>query len=113
MIDNIMFSPFIPDSRFLSLLVAASAKRGMLRMRADIGALLEGSSPLVSVHGLKGPPRPDVVVYSTNTGHQLLRWFEFYGAHYGVPVLGLNPPPALHELERIDLDAAVHQLLRL
>lgn len=82
-------------------------------MRADVGALLEGSSPLVSVHGLKGPPRPDVVVYSTNTGHQLLRWFEFYGAHYGVPVLGLNPPPALHELERIDLDAAVHQLLRL
>lgn len=82
-------------------------------MRADIGALLSGSSPLVQVHGLKGPPRPDVVVYSTNTGHELLRWFEFYGTHYQVPVLGLHPPAALHELERIDLDAAVHQLLRL
>jgi 2-dehydropantoate 2-reductase len=82
-------------------------------MRADIGALLSGSSPLVAAHGIKGPPRPDVVVYSTNTGHELLRWFEFYGAHYGVPVLGLHPPPALHEFERIDVDAAVHQLLRL
>ncbi len=82
-------------------------------MRADIGALLTGSSPLVPVHGIKGPPRPDVVVYSTNTGHEQLRWFEFYGAHYGVPVHGLHPPPALHDLERIDLDAAVHQLLRL
>lgn len=82
-------------------------------MRADIGALLSGSSPLVRVHGIKGPPRPDVVVYSTNTGHEQLRWFEFYGAHYGVPVHGVHPPPALHHLERIDLDAAVHQLLRL
>ena len=47
-------------------------------MRADIGALLSGSSPLMAAHGIKGPPRPDVVVYSTNTGHELLRWFEFY-----------------------------------
>ncbi|MGE5231241.1 MAG: ketopantoate reductase family protein, partial [Deltaproteobacteria bacterium] len=37
-------------------------------MRADIGALLSGSSPLAAAHGIKGPPRPDVVVYSTNTG---------------------------------------------
>jgi len=82
-------------------------------MRADIGALLEGSSPLVTVHGLKGPPRPDLVVYSTNTGHELLRWFEFYGTHYDVPVHGLHPPPALGQLEQMDIDAAVHQLLRL
>ncbi|MEK6687844.1 MAG: 2-dehydropantoate 2-reductase, partial [Gemmatimonadota bacterium] len=82
-------------------------------MRADIGALLLGSSPLVGVHGLKGPPRPDVVVYSTNTGHQLLRWFEFYGSHYSVPVLGLHPPPALDAVEQIDVDAGVHQLWRL
>jgi 2-dehydropantoate 2-reductase len=74
-------------------------------MRADIGALLSGTSPLVAAHGIKGPPRPDVIVYSTNTGHELLRWFEFYGAHYGVPVLGLHPPPALRELEQIDVDA--------
>jgi 2-dehydropantoate 2-reductase len=82
-------------------------------MRTDIGASLLGISPLATAHGISGPPVPDVVVYSTNTGHELLRWFEFYGARYGVPVLGLHPPPALHELERIDIDAAVAQLLRL
>jgi 2-dehydropantoate 2-reductase len=82
-------------------------------MRADIGALLQGTSPLVAAHGVTGAPRPDVVVYSTNTGHQLLRWFEFYGTHYDVAVEGLHPPPALHELEQIDVDAAVEQTLRL
>jgi len=119
-------SPYFPENH--AALIGASRQAGPYlarataegfsqfassAMRADIGALLSGSSPLVAAHGVKGPPRPDVVVYSTNTGHQLLRWFEFYGAHYGIPVLGLHPPPALSELERIDLDAAVHQLLRL
>jgi benzoyl-CoA reductase/2-hydroxyglutaryl-CoA dehydratase subunit BcrC/BadD/HgdB len=82
-------------------------------MRADIGALLLGSSPLIDAHGIKGPPRPDVAVYSTNTGHELIPWFEFYGGHFGVPVMGLHPPPALDVLERIDIDAAVQQLFRL
>ena len=120
------FVPYFPEnhaalivaSQLAGPYIARASSEGFSQfassaMRADIGALLEGSSPLVSVHGLKGPPRPDVVVYSTNTGHELLRWFEFYSTHYHVPVLGLHPPPALHELERIDLDAAVHQLLRL
>lgn len=82
-------------------------------MRTDIGAMLAGTSPLTDVHGIKGPPRPDVVVYSTNTGHELVRWFEFYGSYYGVPVMGLHVPPALNVLERADVDAAVLQLLRL
>jgi benzoyl-CoA reductase/2-hydroxyglutaryl-CoA dehydratase subunit BcrC/BadD/HgdB len=82
-------------------------------MRSDIGALLDGHSPLVTAHGIKGPPRPDVVVYSTNTGHEMLRWFEFYGAHYGVPVVGVHPPPALGALKRIDVDATTLQLLHL
>lgn len=82
-------------------------------MRCDIGALLAGDSPLVTAHGIAGPPRPDVVVYSTNNGHSLIRWFEYYGGHYGVPVFGLHPPAALGEVDRIDVDTAVQQLLRL
>ena len=82
-------------------------------MRCDIGALLAGDSPLVTTHGISGPPRPDMVVYSTNNGHSLISWFEYYGGHYGVPVFGLHPPAALGEIDRIDVDAAVHQLFRL
>jgi 2-dehydropantoate 2-reductase len=82
-------------------------------MRCDIGALLVGDSPLVAAHGIAGPPRPDVVLYNTNNGHSLIRWFEFYGSHYRIPVYGLHPPAALGEIEQIDVDAAVHQMLRL
>lgn len=82
-------------------------------LTCDVGALLAGDSPLVGAHGIPGPPRPDLVVYSTNNGHSLIRWFEFYGDHYKVPTLGLHPPAALGVLDQIDVDAAVHQILRL
>jgi 2-dehydropantoate 2-reductase len=82
-------------------------------MTSDIGALLAGESPLVSVYGIAGPPSPDVVVYNTNYGHSLIRWFDWYGHHYGVPTLGLHPPAALDEIDQIDVNAAAQQMLRL
>ena len=81
-------------------------------MRADIGALLGQRSPLAAARGIDGPPRPDVVVYSTSTGQDLLRWFEFYGAHFGVPVVGLHPPAALREMDSTESYCAVVQVLR-
>jgi len=82
-------------------------------MRLDVGALASGESPLVQAHGISGAPRPDVVVYSTNTGRALINWFSYYGDHYGVPVVGLNPPAELDRLEPMDEQAAVQQMLRL
>ncbi len=82
-------------------------------MACDIGALISGDSPLVSAYGIEGPPMPDVVVYSTNNGHSLIRWFEHYGARYEIPVFGLHPPAALSDVGRIEVDAASQQMLRL
>ena len=82
-------------------------------MRADIGALLAGLSPLTATHGIPVPPRPDLVVYSTNAGHDLRPWFEFYESRYGVPIVGVHFPPGLQTPERADVDAATAQLARL
>jgi 2-dehydropantoate 2-reductase len=82
-------------------------------MASDIGAMLVGDSPLVPVHGIDGPPHPDVLVYNTNYGHDLIRWFEYYGRHFDVPVLGLHPPAALHEVGEVETRAATQQFLQL
>ncbi len=82
-------------------------------MASDIGAMLAGDSPLVSVYGIAGPPAPDVITYNTNYGHELIRWFEYYGRHFGVPVLGLHPPASLHEVGQLEVTAAGQQILRL
>lgn len=81
-------------------------------MTCDIGAVLVGDSPLVTVYGIKGPPEADVMVFSTNFGQRLIRWFDFYSNHFGVPVLGLHPPVALSEVGKIEVDAAAGQMMR-
>jgi 2-dehydropantoate 2-reductase len=82
-------------------------------MACDVGAMLIGDSPLVSAYGIDGPPTPDLVVYSTNSGHNLIEWFDFYGSHFDIPVFGLHPPTSLGEIDRVDVDAATQQMLRL
>lgn len=82
-------------------------------MATDIGAMLVGDSPLVSVHGIEGPPAPDVLAYNTNYGSDLIRWFEYYGRHFEKPVLGLHPPTSLHEVGELETTAATLQILRL
>jgi 2-dehydropantoate 2-reductase len=82
-------------------------------MTSDIGAMIAGDSPLVSVHGIEGPPRPDVLVYNTNNGFAVTRWFQYYANHFQVPVLGLHPPKGLPELSYVEVDAAVQQMLHL
>ncbi|MBI5512105.1 MAG: 2-dehydropantoate 2-reductase [Deltaproteobacteria bacterium] len=82
-------------------------------MASDIGAMLAGESPLVGIHGIEAIPRPEVLVYNTNFGAYLARWFEYYSHRLGVPLLGLHPPAVLDEVEKIEIDASVQQLLRL
>jgi len=82
-------------------------------MASDIGAMLEGDSPLVSVHGIAGPPPPDVLAYNTNYGPELSHWFDFYGRHFDCPVFGLHPSASLHELNQIETSTATLQMLHL
>ena len=80
---------------------------------ADVGAMLAGESPLASIHGFDAIPRPEVLVYNTNFGAHIARWFEYYANRFGVPLLGLHPPAVLEEVEKIEVDAAVQQTFRL
>ncbi len=82
-------------------------------MASDIGAMLEGDSPLVGVHGIDGPPQPDVLTYNTNYGNELIRWFEYYGRHFDRPVLGLHPSTSLHEIGEMETGAATRQILQM
>ena len=82
-------------------------------MASDVGAMMAGETPLAGLHGLDGVPPPAVLLYNTNIGTYVARWFEYYANRLSVPLLGLHPPPALHEVEKIEVDAAVLQTLRL
>ncbi len=82
-------------------------------MASDIGAMLAGVSPLVSVHGIVGPPPPDVLTYNTNYGHDLIRWFEYYGRYFEKPVLGLHPSASLGQIGEMEVGTSSLQFLDL
>ncbi len=117
--------PWFPENRAARIGARHEAARYMARaaaegfspfsssaMRTDIGALLS-DGPLAATDGMRGTPRCDVAVYSTNTGQELPHWFEVYGAHFGVPVAGLCQPPAVDKMGSFEAYGAAEQLLRL
>ncbi|MBI4716947.1 MAG: 2-hydroxyacyl-CoA dehydratase [Planctomycetes bacterium] len=67
-------------------------------MNSDIGAALCGYSPLQEAYGVAGPPRPDLLVYSTNQCREVQEWWNFFGRRHGAVVLGVRPPLHLGEV---------------
>jgi len=82
-------------------------------MASDVGAMLAGESPLAAIHGIERIPRPEVLVYSTNLGTYVGRWFEYYSHRLGAPLYGLHPPAVLDEVDKIEIDHSVQQIFRL
>ncbi|MEW6467667.1 MAG: 2-hydroxyacyl-CoA dehydratase family protein [Bacteroidota bacterium] len=76
---------------------------------SDIGSYLNGSTPLTMQYGLKGIPRPDLIVYNTNQCREVQDWFGFYAREFGCPIAGIHPPRHVNEVSREDIALVVDQ----
>lgn len=79
-------------------------------LTSDIGAWLSRETPLTAAYGLPSVPEPDLIVFNTNQCREVAEWFNFYGEHYGCPVVGIFPPRHLEEVKQADIDNVVSQL---
>ncbi len=59
-------------------------------LTADVGAFLQGHTPLTDAYGIESIPRPDVLVYNTNQCRDVQDWLLWYGRRFDVPVLGIE-----------------------
>ncbi len=60
-------------------------------LTADIGAFVEGASPLGRAFpGIEGVPKPDVLVYNTNQCRDVQDWFAWYAEEFDVPLVGVE-----------------------
>jgi benzoyl-CoA reductase/2-hydroxyglutaryl-CoA dehydratase subunit BcrC/BadD/HgdB len=60
-------------------------------MTSDIGAFLQGRTPLTDAYeGIGGIPKPDVLVYNTNQCRDVQDWFAWYGRRWDRPVIGIE-----------------------
>jgi len=60
-------------------------------LTSDIGAFLLGETPL-SAYGLERVPVPDVLVYNTSQCRDVKEWFAFYAEQFKVPLVGIETP---------------------
>ncbi|MGP8217437.1 MAG: 2-hydroxyacyl-CoA dehydratase subunit D [Bacteroidia bacterium] len=67
-------------------------------LTADIGSYLKKQTPLTDHYGLNGPPKPDLIVYSTNQCREVQDWFTWFGKELGCPVVGIHPPRHLDDV---------------
>ena len=77
---------------------------------ADIGSYKSGRTPLCSHYGLKGIPKPDLIVYNTNQCREVQDWFNFYAKEFNCPVAGIHPPRYLDEVSKDVLQLVIKQI---
>jgi len=60
-------------------------------LTSDIGAFLLAETPLAA-HGLDRVPAPDLLVYNTCQCRDVKEWFGFYADRFKVPLVGIEAP---------------------
>lgn len=79
-------------------------------MNSDIGCALADRSPLKELYGIDGPPRPDLLVYSTNQCRDVQEWFNYFSTRHDAMVMGLRPPRHLGAITNQHVAAVRNQL---
>jgi benzoyl-CoA reductase/2-hydroxyglutaryl-CoA dehydratase subunit BcrC/BadD/HgdB len=82
-------------------------------LTADIGSYLQKQTPLTDHYGLSGPPKPDLIVYSTNQCREVQDWFMYFAKEMNVPVLGITPPRHLDYVTQEVIDDVAAQYKRM
>jgi benzoyl-CoA reductase/2-hydroxyglutaryl-CoA dehydratase subunit BcrC/BadD/HgdB len=59
-------------------------------LTADVGAFLQGYTPLTKAYGIKSIPRPDVLVFNTNQCRDVQDWFAWYATRFHAPLVGVH-----------------------
>lgn len=82
-------------------------------LTSDIGAFLEGVTPLTKAYGIESVPKPDILVYNTNQCRDVQDWFEFYGRHWQAPVIGVKTHRGVGEVKDYMVDDVAAQFKEL
>lgn len=67
-------------------------------LTSDIGAFLLAETPLAA-HGLDRVPAPDVLVYNTSQCRDVKEWFSFYADQFKVPLVGIETPRDIDDVD--------------
>jgi len=67
-------------------------------LTSDIGAYVQGFTPLARAYGIECIPRPDVLVFNTNQCRDVQDWFAWYAKQFGAPLVGVHTHRGVREV---------------
>ena len=82
-------------------------------LTSDIGAFLMKETPLTKAYGVEEVPKPDVLVYNTNQCRDVQDWFAYYSRHFNVPLVGIDSPKIIDELDQSHINFVEEQYKQL
>jgi benzoyl-CoA reductase/2-hydroxyglutaryl-CoA dehydratase subunit BcrC/BadD/HgdB len=59
-------------------------------LTADIGAYVQGFTPLTKAYEIESIPKPDVLVFNTNQCRDVQDWFAWYAREFDAPLIGVH-----------------------
>jgi benzoyl-CoA reductase/2-hydroxyglutaryl-CoA dehydratase subunit BcrC/BadD/HgdB len=100
--------------KYIPLAVAAGyCAESCSYMNSDIGAALAGYSPLQEAFGVAGPPKPDLMLYSTNQCREVQDWWHWFARRDGAMVAGIQPPTHLGDIRAEQVQFVQSELRRM
>jgi len=59
-------------------------------LTSDVGAYVQGFTPLTRAYSIESIPRPDVLVFNTNQCRDVQDWLAWYAREFNAPLLGVH-----------------------
>ena len=82
-------------------------------LTSDIGAYMQTWTPLGKAYGVNEVPKPRVLAYNTNQCRDVKEWFSFYARKFDAPLIGIDSPKYLDEVEDMHVDDVLSQFERM
>lgn len=79
-------------------------------LTSDVGSYLKNETPLSAAYGVDSVPKPAVIAYNTNQCRDVFEWFSFYSRRLGVPLIGIDSPKFLENVDEVHLTNVRGQL---
>ena len=67
-------------------------------LTSDVGAYVQGFTPLARAYGIESIPKPDVLVFNTNQCRDVQDWFAWYAKQFGAPLVGVHTHRGVQEV---------------
>ncbi len=82
-------------------------------LTADIGAFLDGITPLKKAYDIDSVPKPDILVYNTNQCRDVQDWFSWYADKFNAPIIGIDTHRSIDVVSEDHITSITKQMEKL